>query len=448
MKTGSMQITQVGAPTPRAVAVPVPDPRSVAAVMFAVFGGYEVSARVVAAARRAPLGRVLAELEHARVLGLVDQSHPGYYWCTPLAEQLPAPKAALVGAARSRAGVFLLACSRHVAEVMPGSLLPPVRIAALPAPDPTIVDAHAGYDWAQIHRPAVMKLAADTARAGRDERKFGMLAVDLALAGIAGAMAAGNTVAWEALANIAFDASLTVDDNIGQGYGLEHLGKSRKAQGRFEKARATQCAALRHREAIHDARGIVCSTNAVGLAHWAIGDLTGAEAIFEQAVKLADESADRDFAALARQNLAGVLTAGQGATGETFATALQLLDRAAARHTEAGLLQALANCHSLRAAALRRRASADGDFTAAVLAGLAAVQAVDRSAEIGLAGHDYAELARALSAAGNDQQARAWAETAIALFHCAGSTDREQMLREEFAHLGLESDVMESGVDR
>jgi tetratricopeptide (TPR) repeat protein len=408
-----------------------PDPWMAAGIMHALFGRREVSARAAAAACRVPLGRMLAELEHARLLGLVDRGHPGYYRCTGLAGQAPVPEPAATAAARQRAGRYLLACSRRVAETMPGSLLPPARIRPLPEPDPTIADAHAGFDWAQAHRPALLRVAGDAAREAAADRRFGLLAVDLALAGIAGAMAAGDLAAWEQLARIVFTTALAIEDRLGQGYGLEHLGKARKQQGLFEKARRAQRDALTLRERHRDVRAIICSTNALGLAYWAQGELDAARALFEQAMALADTVTDRDFSALTRQNLAGVLVETPELSVETFAEASDLLDHAAACHAKVGALQALANCHRLHAAGLRR-SHTGGDFAAAIQAARAGVAAIDASGEIGLAGHEYAELARVLHAAGRDAQARAWAETAIALFHTAGDSEHERELRAQF----------------
>lgn len=409
-----------------------PDPRLVTGIMRCVFGGTEVTARAVAAALRMPLGRTLALLEHARMLDQVTQTHPGHYRYTGQADDVPAPDRATVDAARWSAGQFLLASSRAVATAMPGALLPPVRVGALPAPDPTIVDPHSAFAWAQVHRPAVMRVAADAASAARTNRRLGLLAIDLALAGIAGAMAAGAIEPWETLAHTVITAARAVDDQYGQGHGLEHLGKTAKHQGLINQAIRIQGDALVLREKIRDPQGAACSTNALGLAHWKLGDLPAARDRFERAARLADACGDRDLSAYARQNLAGVLLDAPDCPAEALANALDLLDRAGARHAETGALAALANCSTLRAAGLRRSGT-PGSLDAAIEAARAGVEAIDASGEIGLAGHEYAELARCLKAAGHRDDATAWAETALVLFHTAGNLERELALHTEFA---------------
>lgn len=408
-----------------------PDPRHFAGIMCCVFGHTEVTARAVAAAHRLPLGRALAQLEHARMLGQVAQTHPGHYWCSGSVDDVPIPDPAMVSAARWSAGLFLLASSRAVAAAMPGSLLPPVRVGVLSAPDPTIVDQLSALAWAQLHRPAVMQVAADAASVARMDRRFGLLAIDLALAGIAGAMAAGAIESWQSLAQTVLTAAYAVDDRYGQGYGLEHLGKAAKHQGRLKEAIRIQGDALVLRERMRDERGVVASTNALGLAYWKLGDLPAARERFQRAVRLADANGDLDFSAFARQNLAGVLIADPRYSVEARDTALGLLAQASARHAETGALAAWANCATLRAVALRRSGRPE-DIEAAIEVARAGVEAIDTSGELGLAGHEYAELARCLRTAGRSEDATAWAETAWALFRAAGNGEREQALRAEF----------------
>jgi tetratricopeptide (TPR) repeat protein len=409
-----------------------PDPYALTGIMCAVYGRCEVTARAVAAARNLPLGRTHAELEHARALGLVDSTHPGFYRCTERAEAAPRPELAALDAARGRGGRFLLASSHAVATAMPGSLLPATRVKPLPNPDPTIVDAHSALTWAQAHQPAVLLVATDAARTAARERRFGVLAVDLALAGIAGAMASGATEAWEKLAKTAYGAAITINDRVGEGYAREHLGKSRKQQGLLEKALRAQRDALTLREKLRDVRGIICSTNAIGLVHWTAGDLNQARERFAKAIELADACTDCDFAAFARQNLAGVLLAQDSTSPEERAAAFVMLDHAATLHTDTSALAPLANCSTLHAEGLRRRAS-EGPLDVAIAAARDGVQQIDASGEIGLAGHQYAELARCLRAAGHDHDAAAWAATGIALFAAAGNHEREQALSAEFA---------------
>lgn len=409
-----------------------PDPHAAAGIMRCVFGRTEVTARAVAAALGMPLGRALALLEHARMLDQVAQTHPGHYRYTGQSDDVPAPDRATADAARWSAGLFLLASSRAAATAMPGVLLPPVRVGALAAPDPTIVDPHSAFAWAQVHRPAVMRVAADAASAARTNRRLGLLAIDLALAGIAGAMAAGAIEPWETLAHTVITAARAVDDRYGEGHGLEHLGKTAKHQGLINQATRIQGDALVLREKTRDPQGAACSTNALGLAHWKLGDLPTARDRFQRAAHLADACGDRDLTAYARQNLAGVLLDAPDCPAETLDTALDLLDQAAARHAETGALAALANCQTLRAAGLRRN-GAPGSLEAAIEAARAGVEAIDASGEIGLAGHEYAELARCLHATGHRDDAAAWAETASVLFHTAGNLERERALRAEFA---------------
>jgi tetratricopeptide (TPR) repeat protein len=439
MKTPSATVTAVSAPTTSAKGDPAhqnsalpPDPRALAGTMRAVYGRCEVNARAVAAARRHTLGRTLAELEHARALGLVESGHPGFYRCSDLAEQVPRPEPALLQTARGRGGRFLLACSLAVAKALPGALLPAARIKELPKPDPTIVDAHSAVAWAQVHQGAVLLVAAEAARTAVRDQWFGVLAVDLALAGIAGAVATGDAMAWEALAKTAYAASIAISDRRGEGHAREHLAKSRSRQGLFDKALRTQRDALALREKLRDVRGIIASTNANGLTHWSAGDLLTARTCFEEAVKLADACNDRDFAAFARQNLAGVLLDDDRSSTDERAAALVMLDHAAARHAKTGALQPLANSSTLHAAGLRRGASASG-LDVAITAARAGVQQVDASGEIGLAGHQYAELARCLVAAGRELEAAAWAATGAALFAAAGNHELEQAISAEFA---------------
>ena len=413
-------------------AVP-PDPQGLAGLMRGVYGGCGVGARAVAAARSLPLGRTMAELEHARALGLVESGHPGFYRCTERADQVPRPEPAALDAARIRSALFLLASSHAVAEALPGSLLPAPRIKVLPKPDPTIVDAHAALAWAQAHQPAVQVVAAEVARMAVRARRFGVLAGDLAIAGIAGAMASGAVSAWEELAKTAYGAAIAISDKPGEGYAREHLGKSRKQQGLYGKALAAQREALALREKLRDVRGILSSTNAIGLVHHAQGDLAEARACFESAIRSADACNDRDLAAFARQNLAGLLLTGGGSSPDEQDAAFVMLDHASTWHADAGALAPLANCHTLHAEALRRTSAGKDGLDVAIAAAFAGVEAIDASGEIALAGHPYAELARCLRAGGREREAAAWAATGTALFAAAGNHELEHALTAEFA---------------
>jgi len=180
-------------------------------------------------------------------------------------------------------------------------------------------------------------------------------------------------------------------------------------------------------------RGIIGSTNEVGLAQWALGERGAARASFRQAITLADTCTDRDFSALARQNLAAVLLEAVEISQATRTAAFELLDKASARHAAVGALAAQGRGAALHAAALRRDGG-PGNLTMAVAVAVAreAVTAVEASGRIESAPGAYAELARCLQTAGRPEEAGAWAKSAIALFTAVGEHVRAEALTAEF----------------
>ena len=178
-------------------------------------------------------------------------------------------------------------------------------------------------------------------------------------------------------------------------------------------------------------RGIIGSTNEVGLAQWALGERGAARASFRQAITLADTCTDRDFSALARQNLAAVLLEAVEISQATRTAAFELLDKASARHAAVGALAAQGRGAALHAAALRRDGG-PGNLTMAVAVAREAVTAVEASGRIESAPGAYAELARCLQTAGRPEEAGAWAKSAIALFTAVGEHVRAEALTAEF----------------
>lgn len=410
-----------------------PDPLLLDARLRAVFARGEFTLLAAAATGASTPGRTFTELTQLRELGLVESPFPGHYRCAALVGPCEILDPADAEAARERAERWYIAAARAAAVPLLGGILPPALTQGLPhRAEPMIVDAFAALEWSQHNRPTLLDLARRAARDGRCEAAF-----DLALAVIVAAMADNATGTWIEMAELGRDAARALGDRHAEAFAIEHLGKAMRQIGELDRAEQIQTEALEIRQKIEHKPGVVYSVNALGLVHWSKRQFAAARGQFEQALKLAEQIDEHVFAAYARQNLAGVLLDELAVPGtdprhvetEIFQV-LELLADATAGQLRAESAHPVANCLTLSAKAIRATGRS-ADAASAVQVAVRAVEACDTAAKPGIAGHDYAEAARCLAAAGHPAHADRWFTAALALFHAAGDTIRESALRQE-----------------
>ncbi|HEX4786853.1 MAG TPA: hypothetical protein VH372_00215 [Actinospica sp.] len=339
--------------------------RRVLAVLAALADA-ETPVAVIAAHADISSAAALRHLQHLTRLALAEpgKADPATYRAAP--GPSPLHPAELTAAGHGRAATWHLACAFEAARVLGAAALPdreliprdPQRPPRIPA------DRFTALAWFAAERDG--SLVRELERAG--ELGHDELAWRLALLMLNIACFAGPWHGWRRVHEYGSAAARRAGHRGAQAMIEEYAGKLELTGGNPAAARARHQMSLEIRTADGDLRELVRSVNALGVTFLREGSLPEAEALFEQALGLALDSGDREFADFARMNIAAVhARTGRGgqaieqlqsvvgslrSAGREVYVANALEDLAAAYRAEGDLIRALETALEAEAAAV------------------------------------------------------------------------------------------------
>lgn len=281
--------------------IPLSDPARQAMAVLAALDGIECPVPVIAALADQPTTGARRHLRHLALVGMCTQGKgPDTYLLAGTASE---PAASLDDQAWSRVTAWHLGCVFEAARVLGAAALPggealepdPMRPPSIPS------DRSAALTWFSRQRGTLVTVL-DRACRRRDDAqawRLGLLVLNIACF-------TGPWDGWRPVFHRALEAARRDRCHRALAQLEEFGGKLELTGGDPAAARACHLRSLELRRAAGDVRGAMRSLNTLGVTWLREHALPEAEVLFTEALALAEELADDEFAAYAEMNLGAV----------------------------------------------------------------------------------------------------------------------------------------------